>query len=333
MSGSGLLTLNGPARYVKFRERKLSKEIRNVFAAVAAVVVSTASCAAVAQLPANAQLQIYESAAASVSVSGSMSYDIGSASGNASESDSNSTGQRLDVDWQRKGYGFNAFASAVGGEVKSYAAAIKAGDTGSSSANATAVWTDYFVISGDSALEYYYDYPYGYSYRYAEATAVLTAAVDGSIAGKKPGATASFSFSVDYSPVQTDNYYYCYYYYNPCPTADYEQNLVTESKSISGNKKIGVDNTYETEFTFRYNTPFSISSTLLTDATDGGVADFSHTGSFGLVLPEGALLLSASGLNYGAAYGAAGVVPEPGTWWLLAMGLGVIGSLARRRQA
>lgn len=300
----------------------MTKAFRNGFGAVATALVSAAACAAVEQLPPDAQLQTYQSATASVNVSGSMSYNTGLASGNASESDSNATGQRLDADWQRKGYGYNAFASAVGGEVKAYAAAIRGGDAGSSSANAAASWTDYFVIAGDTATEYYYDGYYGYRYRYLQATAVLTAAVDGSIAGKSPSGTASFSFAVDYSPVES-----CYYY--NCNTADIAQNLVTESKSVSGNRKTGVDNTYETEFTFRYNTPFKISSSLSTAAGQGGVADFSHTGSFGFVLPEGARLVSASGLNYGVA----GVVPEPATWWLLAMGLGLIGSLARRRQA
>lgn len=290
--------------------------------AVALSLASTAALATIEQLPPEAQLQSYQAATAAISVSGSMSYSIGLAAGNASESDSNSTGQRLDIDWQRKGYGYNAFASAVGGEVKAYAAAIKGGDAGSSSANAAAGWTDYFVIAGDTTMEYYYDYYYGYRYRYLEATAVLTAAVDGSIAGKAPSGTGSFSFSVDYSPVES-----CYYY--SCSAADNAQNLVTESKSVSGNRKIAVDNTYETEFTFRYNTPFKISSSLSTAAGQGGVADFSHTGSFGFVLPEGARLVSASGLNYGAA----AVVPEPATWWLLVAGLGLIGGVARRRQA
>lgn len=300
----------------------MSKQIGSGIGAIAIAFVSTAASAAVAQLPANAQLQGYQSATASTSVSGSMSYNTGLASGNASESDSNSTGRRLDIDRQRKGYGYNSFASAEGGQVKSYAAAIKTGNAGSSSANAVASWTDYFVISGNSTMEYYYSYYYGYSYRYSEATAVLTASVDGSVAGKTPGGTASFSFLVDFNPVVS-----CYYY--NCTVADNSQSLVNESKSVSGNRKASVDNAFETEFTFRYNTPFKITSTLSAAASQGGLADFSHTGSFGFVLPEGARLSSASGLNYSPS----AAVPEPGTWLLLVVGLGLIGNMARRRRA
>ncbi|MEK8051896.1 PEP-CTERM sorting domain-containing protein [Ideonella sp. DXS22W] len=280
---------------------------------------ATTAAAAVTQLPPNSQLQNYQSATASVTASGSMSYNTGTASGNASESDSNATGELLQVNWARKGYGYDAFASAQNGLVKSYASAIDAGSQGSSSASSSATWTDYFMITGDDSTEYTCYYYCGTNYK--QATAVLSASIDGRLAGNNSSGSASFSFTVNYSPISGCSYWY------GCGTAENNQSLVSESRSVSGRRAVTVNDQFESEFTFRYNTPFRITAMLNTSAGEGGLADFSHTGSFDLVLPEGATLVSASGLPYGQVSG----VPEPESWLMLAAGLGMLGFMASRR--
>jgi hypothetical protein len=246
--------------------------------------------------------------AASTNVSGSFTYSVGAASGQANESNASATGERIELSLVRQGYGYDMFASAEGGFLKAYAESVDAGANGSSSASASATWTDYFLITGAPGSAG------------MEATALVTASVDGMIAGRSTDGTASFSFTVTFDPA------------NPCLAScglsDTTQGLAQESRSVTGRRSVSVDTVFETEFTFRYGTPFRIAAALTTTAANGGMADFGHTGTFGLTIPSGAQVVTASGI----VYGPTAPIPEPSTYAML--GVGLIGlSLAvwRRR--
>ena len=83
---------------------------------------------------------------------------------------------------------------------------------------------------------------------------------------------------------------------------------------------------------FEYGAPFRFAMLLETRAADGGRADFAPSAWLErILLPDGAVLRSASGWEYGDVEAR---VPEPGTIWLLALGLAACGGRgARRRRA
>jgi hypothetical protein len=245
---------------------------------------------------------------AGASLSGSLAYNIGGASGQVHESNANANGERIELSLVRQGYGYGTFASAEGGFLKAYAESTDAGAGGSSSASASATWTDYFLITGAPGSAG------------MEATALVTASVDGMIAGRSTDGSASFSFSVTFDPA------------NPCLSdcglSDATQSLAQESQSVTGRRSVSVDTVFESEFTFRYGTAFRIKAELTTSAANGGLADFGHTGTFGLTLPAGAKVVTASGLIYGPT----APIPEPSTYAMFGLGLvGVRLAMGRRR--
>jgi hypothetical protein len=247
-------------------------------------------------------------AVAGTSVSGSLAYSVGGATGQANESNASANGERIELGLVRQGYGYGTFASAEGGFLKAYAESIDAGGDGSSSASASASWTDYFLITGASGTEG------------LEATALVTASVDGSIAGRTTEGSASFSFSVTFDPA------------NPCLSdcglSDATQSLAQESRSVTGRRSVSVDTAFESEFTFRYGTAFRIKAELTTSAANGGLADFGHTGTFGLTLPAGAQVVTASGVIYGPT----APIPEPSTYAMMTAGVCSVLLLAARRR-
>lgn len=253
------------------------------------------------------------SATTASSVSGSLYYSVGSNYGNFSESDSSSDGSTLAIDLNRKGYAYRAESSSSAGVLKAVAATQAPSNNsnpysynyGNSSANASANWSDWFVISGGTGL----------------GTANFESVLNGTLNVAKNG-TASYSLDITYSTGA-----YCYYWYTSCGEADQNQSLFNQGSSFSGKAKSSLSQEIEGEFTFEYDKPFQLMATLNTSAANGGMADLSLT-SLGssLLLPVGSQMLSASGLYVQA-------VPEPETWAMLLAGLGLVGFAARRRAA
>lgn len=253
-------------------------------------------------------------ATASSQVSGNMSYSLGSSSGNFSESDYSADGSTVALDLSRKGFGYQADAAATGSQLKARAATQWTQHTdasgynigsGSSYANASANWNDWFVISGGSGL----------------GTASFMARLDGTLQSTANGA-ASFGLSVVYSTGAN-----CYYWYNTCGAADQSQTLISQSTSLSGKSKTTLTQAVEGEFTFAYGTPFQLTATLNVGASNGGLAEFNFdTLSHSLVLPQGVTLRSASGLYVQA-------VPEAETYAMMLAGLGLVSFAAVRRKS
>jgi hypothetical protein len=153
-----------------------------------------------------------------------------------------------------------------------------------------------------------------------EATALVTSSVDGAIARCSTDGSASFSFTVTFDPA------------NPCLAScglsDATQSLAQESRSVTGRHSISVDTLFETEFTFRYGTPFRITAALTTAAANDSKADFGHTGTFGLTIPARAQIVTASGTTYRPT----APIPEPSTYAMLGVGLiGLSLPIQRRR--
>jgi hypothetical protein len=74
---------------------------------------------------------------------------------------------------------------------------------------------------------------------------------------------------------------------------------------------------------FEYGAPFRFAMLLESSAAEGGRADFAPSAWLErILLPDGAVLRSASGWEYGDVEAR---VPEPGTIWLLALGLAACG--------
>lgn len=82
-------------------------------------------------------------------------------------------------------------------------------------------------------------------------------------------------------------------------------------------------------------TSLGVGALLNLDCRGGGVCDFGHTGAIGLgPLPTGLSYTSASGTFLTAldtGPGGVGGVPEPATWAMMILGLGMIGAIARSR--
>lgn len=251
------------------------------------------------------------SASSSASVSGNMSYSVGTSSGYFSEYDSSADGSMVELELNRKGYGYHAEASAEVAQLKARAETkwVQGSNgygynNGSSSANATSTWSDWFVISGGTGL----------------GTASLASLLDGVMASGKNG-SAGYSLNIGYSTGS-----YCYWY-SSCSEADQSQTLFSQTSSLSGKGKSTLSQDIEGEFTFAYDKAFQLTATLNVSAANGGMADFRLASlDSSLVLPEGANLLSASGLYVQA-------VPEAETYAMMLAGLGLVGWTARRRRS
>jgi len=254
------------------------------------------------------------SASASSSVSGSMSYSVGASSGYFNEYDSSVDGSMVELELNRKGYGYHAEASAEVAQLKARAETkwVQGSNgsgyyynNGSSSANATSTWSDWFVISGGTGL----------------GTASFASLLDGVMASGKNG-SAGYSLNIGYSTGT-----YCYYWYNSCGEADQSQTLFSQTSSLSGKGKSTLSQDIEGEFTFAYDQAFQLTATLNVSAANGGMADFTLASlDNSLVLPEGASLLSSSGLYVQA-------VPEAETYAMMLAGLGLVGAATARRRA
>jgi hypothetical protein len=251
-------------------------------------------------------------ASASSSVSGSMNYSAGASSGYFNEYDSSPDGSEVELELSRKGYGYHAEASAEVAQLKARAETKWVPGSngygynyGSSSANATSTWSDWFVISGGTGL----------------GTASFASLLDGVMASGKNG-SAGYSLNIGYSTGTV-----CYYWYNTCGEADQTQTLFSQTSSLSGKGKSTLSQDIEGEFTFAYDQAFQLTATLNVSASNGGMADFTLASlDDSLVLPEGANLLSSSGLYVQA-------VPEAETYAMMLAGLGLVGFAAARRRA
>ena len=246
-------------------------------------------------------------ASASSSVSGSLYYSLGTSYGNFSENDSSPDGSMVELDLNRKGYGYRAGAWVKNGQAKVHAETqlVTGNGTGSSSASATSSWSDWFVISGGAGL----------------STASFTSVLDGMMTSGKNG-MAGYSLNIGYSTGA-----YCYSWYSTCGEADQNQTLFSQTSSLSGKGKTILSQDIEGEFTFAYDKPFQLTAMFNTNAANGGVADFTLK-SLGnsMVLPDGANLLSSSGLYVQA-------VPEAETYAMMLAGLGLVGAAVARRRA
>ncbi len=254
---------------------------------------------------------LLNSASASSSVSGSMNYSVGTGSGYFSESDSSQDGSMVELGLNRKGYGYHAEASAEVAQLKGRAETKWVPgsngygyNSGSSSAGATATWSDWFVISGGTGV----------------GTASFASLLDGMMVSAKNG-SASYSLNIGYSTGT-----YCYWY-SACGEADQGQTLFSQTSSLSGKGKSTLSQEIEGEFTFAYDQAFQLTATLNVNVANGGMADFTLASlDDSLVLPEGANLLSSSGLYVQA-------VPEAETYAMMLAGLGLVGVAAARRRA
>lgn len=258
-----------------------------------------------------APVALLNTPSASSSVSGSMSYSAGASSGYFSENDSSPDGSAVELELNRKGYGYHAEASAETGLARARAETKWVPGSngygynyGSSSASATATWSDWFVISGGTGL----------------GTASFASLLDGAMASNKNG-SAGYSLNIGYSPDT-----YCYWY-SACSEADQSQILFSQTASLSGKGKSTLSQDIEGEFTFAYDQAFQLTATLNVSAANGGTADFTLASlDDSLILPEGANLLSASGLHVQA-------VPEAETYAMMLAGLGLVGFAVARRRA
>lgn len=254
---------------------------------------------------------LLNSASASSSVNGSMNYSTGASSGSFSEYDSSPDGSMVELGLNRKGYGYHAEAAAEVAQLKARAETkwIPGSNgygynTGSSSAGATSTWSDWFVISGGTGL----------------GTASFSSLLNGVMASNKNG-SAGYSLNIGYSTGT-----YCYSWYNTCGEADQSQTLLSQTSSLSGKSKSTLSQDIEGEFTFAYDKAFQLTAMLNVSASNGGMADFTLASlDDSLVLPEGANLLSSSGLYVQA-------VPEAETYAMMLAGLGLVGWAARRRR-
>lgn len=254
---------------------------------------------------------LLNSASASSSVSGSMNYSVGTGSGYFRENDSSADGSMVTLELNRKGYGYRAEAAAEAAQLNARAETKWVPgsngygyNSGSSSANATASWSDWFVISGGTGV----------------GTASFASLLNGMMVSAKNG-SASYSLNIGYSPDT-----YCYWY-SACSEADQSQTLFSQTSSLSGKGKSSLTQEVEGEFVFAYDQAFQLTATLNVGAANGGMADFTLA-SLGdsLVLPDGANLLSSSGLYVQA-------VPEAQTYAMMLAGLGLVGWISRRRRS
>ncbi len=181
------------------------------------------------------------------------------------------------------------------------------------SAAASANFTDYFVIIGGEGV----------------GSAGVSARVHGSQSidsGNDFFGQTNYSFDLSYAALDP---FSCFFDPEFCTPADQQQNVLSDARSLFGSiRPVRFSHEYETDFLFRYGQPFSLTAFLSAGARDGGTTDLESTASFALQLPDGASLISASGFGYAAV---AAAVPEPGTYFFMAIGL-VGFALDRRRR-
>ena len=239
------------------------------------------------------------------SASGSYYYSLGATSGSLSTSESDITGSLVTVGASKNGYGFDANAESANGQFKAYAATTHnpadASGYGYSYANANASFTDFVSFQGGSGT----------------GVASFLSMLNGTLTGGRSG-NAGYSLGV--SLYEVDTYEWGY-------NLGASQALASDNRSIYGRQKVSVNDTFETEFDFEYGKTYAIVANFGVSASDGGIADFSHTASFAMSAAEGTTLVSSAGINYGIA----AAVPEPETYAMLLAGLGMLSLIARRR--
>ena len=208
------------------------------------------------------------------------------------------SGAYVSVEATKSGSGFLASAEAVGGSLKaiastSYAPAL--GWAASTTADATASFTDYVVFTGGAGV----------------SSANLLASLSGSLTGGQIGGRAGYIYNVDLFEVAS-------------PLSS--ETLVSESRTVFGSRTVTLNDTLESGFDFTFGKTYGLTATLTLEARDGGVADFADTAKLNFAVASGVGLVSASGYGYNVA-----AVPEPQTYAMLLAGLGMIGAIARRR--
>lgn len=252
-----------------------------------------------------APLPLLNSATASASVAGYMYYSSTTGYGNFNEYDSSSDGATVAAALSHKGFGYDTEAAAESGR-----AAARAGTEfnstlyGSSSANATSTWSDWFVISGGTGI----------------ATASFASVLEGVMSSTRWG-SSGYSLSIGYSTGAL-----CDYWYNTCGEAEQSQAVFSLSSGLSGKGNMMLSQDIEGEFTFAYDLPFQLTATLQASASNGGMADLALVSlSDSVVLPQGLSLVSASGFY-------AQAVPEAESYAMMLAGLGLVGWAVRRRR-
>jgi len=243
---------------------------------------------------------------ASSSVTGSLNFSTGTSSGHFFESDS-SDGSAISVHLDRRGFSYDAAASAASGQAHARVAteiAPRTSGHGGSSANATSSWTDWFLISGGTGT----------------ATGRFATTLEGLLNSGRTGSVNLWASLVYSTGVN------CSWWWHNCSEADWDQTFLNQTFSFSGRSNSTMSQMLGGEFVFEYDKPFKLTATLSLGASNGGSAEFnlSSTGS-SLILPSGAML----------AIGPAQYVqpvPEAETWAMMLAGLGLVGWMTVRRR-
>lgn len=105
--------------------------------------------------------------------------------------------------------------------------------------------------------------------------------------------------------------------------------------SVNSLSPSSVDGTVSLLFDIAPGVPFSVFAALNLSVSAfqqslaaSGTIDATHTGTISFIAPDGYVLTSASG-----AFGLPAAVPEPETWAMLMIGLGMVGLAVRRRNS
>ncbi|TCJ16387.1 PEP-CTERM sorting domain-containing protein [Parasulfuritortus cantonensis] len=228
-------------------------------------------------------------------------------SSSVSDNAGNDTGSYVNIENASHGLGYSAQAYAEYGATHAGVSTVydpAPVDDGylsaTASAAATAEYSDWFIITGGSG----------------EASASVTTVLEGTLSGGGTG-YAGVSFDVAYTPDD-----YCW----DCGTSYEYQSVVSVYDTLGGRQTSSSVANITGEFTFTYDEPFQLTTTLSVFAQDGGYADYLDTASLlSFALPAGASLQSSSGLFVAS-------VPEPETYAMLLAGLGLMAGVVRRRR-